>query len=353
MAGDLFSEIGFLILFSAIGGALAIRFRQPAVLGLLFIGAVAGPGMLGLVNQTETITLFADIGAILLLFTIGIEFSIGNLLAGGLKVFLMAASKLALVFLLSYELALLLGLSDLAALYLGVITCITSTALFIRVAEQKGFANRDEMRILVGILIVEDVFAIFALTFFSSLGTSSEFGGIQIITSILESLAILGLAYLVLSKLLRSVFEWLARYQAAETMVFATLGLGVGLSYLAQLLGLTPSIGAFLAGSLVASLPRGKDLEKAILPFALVFSSMFFVSMGMFVNPTLLAQNAGLVIAFCVANIIFKFSGTTVSTYAFGFSSTSAVFAGLTMLPVGEFSLLVASQGAGAVGLDL
>jgi len=353
MAVDLFSEIGVLILISALGGALAIRFRQPSVLGLLFIGAIAGPGVLGLVKQTQTIMLFADIGAVLLLFTIGIEFSISNLLRGGLKVFLMATTKLALVFLLSYELAIWMGLSELAALYLGVITSITSTALFIRVAEQKGFANRDEVLVLVGMLIVEDLFAIFALTFFSSLGATGEFSGAQVIRSIIEALAILGLAYLVLARLLRVVFEWLTRYQAAETLAFATLGLGVGLSYLAQLLGLTPSIGAFLAGSLVASLPRGKDLEKAILPFALVFSSMFFVSMGMFVNPASLAQNAWIIAVFCVANLVFKFSGTTLSTYAFGFGSASAVFSGLAMLSVGEFSLLVAIQGAEVVGMDL
>ncbi|MFH0835989.1 MAG: cation:proton antiporter [Candidatus Micrarchaeota archaeon] len=348
----LFSEIGFLILFAAIGGALAIRFKQPAVLGLLFMGMLAGPGVLGLVTQSETISVFAEIGAVLLLFTIGIEFSVSKLLRSGLKVLAIAVVKLGFVFFLSFQLAGLLGLNRLAALHIAAILAITSTALMVRIINQKNLASRPEVQILVGTLIVEDVFAVFFLTLFSSID-SPIFTGTSLLVNTVYALALFGAAYLVLSKFIRVLLDWLSQYQSDETMAFAALGLGVGLSYLAEAVGLSASIGAFLAGSLVASLPRGEELTKAISPFAFVFSSIFFLSMGLFVSPQSLIDNYALILILIAANLLFKFAGTSISTFLFGFSSQSAVFSGLAMLSVGEFSLLIAASGQNTVGFDL
>ncbi len=351
-----FLDLGLLILFATIGGVLAIRFRQPAVLGLLLIGAVVGPHTLGLISQSETVDLFANIGAALLLFTIGVEFSVGKLLKLGVKVFLIALFKLAIVFLLSYWLAIGLGLKSVPALLVGVILSITSTAFVVRVLEQKALLNKTEVPILIAALIFEDVFAVFVLAIVSNIIAAgpSQITPLRLLVSILFSTAMLGVAYLVLLRILQPIFEWLASFRAEETAVFASLSLGVGLSYLAELLGLTPSIGAFLAGSLVASLPQGEKLEKAVAPFALLFSSLFFISMGMLVNFSNVIQDAWIILVLLVANLLFKFVGMGVSTYLFGFSSRSAVFAGLAMLSIGEFSLLIAKEGASLVpGFDL
>ncbi|MFH1257628.1 MAG: cation:proton antiporter, partial [Candidatus Micrarchaeota archaeon] len=272
---EFYSGLGFLILFATIGGALAIRFKQPAVLGLLVMGAIVGPHYLALVPDSEMLTAFADIGAVLLLFTIGIEFNVNKLSKLGTRVFLIALFKLGIVFLLSYELGSIFGifseLGSLGPLYLGAILSITSTAIVVRILEQKEMINRKEVPILVAMLIVEDLFAIFALTVFSGTNAGHSPTSINLLLSIITALAILSAVYLVMLRLLRIVFDWLVKYQAGETMVLTALSLGVGMSYLAQAepLNLTPSIGAFLAGSLVASLPKGEELERAISPFAL------------------------------------------------------------------------------------
>ncbi len=342
----LFPEIGFLIIFATIAGALAIRFKQPAVLGLLAIGAIIGPYNLKLVQASELVNTFADVGAVLLLFTIGIEFNVSKLSKLGMRVFLIALFKLGIVFLLSYWFGALLGFSPILSLYLGAILSISSTALVVRVLEQKEMINRKEVPILVASLIVEDLFAIFFLTVFSSLNAGEQVTSFGLLASIVTALAILSAAYVILLRVLRVVFDWLVKYQAGETMVFSALSLGVGLSFFAESVHLTPSIGAFLAGSLVASLPKGEELERAISPFALVFSSLFFMSIGMLIDISSLGQYWLLIALISIANIIFKFVGTSISAYLFGFSSRSAVFSGLAMLSVGEFSLLIAKEGA-------
>ncbi|MFH1750521.1 MAG: cation:proton antiporter [Candidatus Micrarchaeota archaeon] len=341
-------DLGILILFAAVAGVLAIRFKQPAVIGLLAIGAIVGPNFLGIVRESETINLFAEVGAVLLLFTIGIEFNVSKLSKLGMRVFLIALFKLGIVFLLSYWLGALMGFSPLLSLYIGAILSISSTALVVRVLEQKDMINRKEVPILVASLIVEDLFAIFALTVFSSLNAGERIASIDLLTSIAVALAILSIAYVVVLRGLRRIFDWLVKYQAGETMVLTALSLGVGLSYLAESVNLSPSIGAFLAGSIVASLPRGEELEKAISPFALVFSSLFFMSIGMLINIGSLSGYWELILVVSVANVLFKFIGMGTSAYLFGFSSRSAVFSGLAMLSVGEFSILIAQEGTRA-----
>ncbi|MFH0972079.1 MAG: cation:proton antiporter [Candidatus Micrarchaeota archaeon] len=339
------SDFGFLILFATIAGVLAIRFKQPIVLALLAIGAIVGPNYLGLISDSDTVKTFSNVGAVLLLFTIGIEFNISKLSKLGMRVFLIAIFKLGIVFLLSYWFGTILSafadFGPLMPLYLGAILSITSTAIVVRVLEQKEMINRKEVPLLVAALIVEDIFAIFALTVFSGMN-AGKLVSLNLLFSILIALAILSLVYFILLRILKVIFDWLVKYQAGETMIFTALSLGVGLSFLAEYVQLTPSIGAFLAGSLVASLPKGEELERAISPFALVFSSLFFMSMGMLIDLNSIGAYWQIIVAITIANLLFKFVGMSVSAYLFGFSSKSAVFSGLAMLSIGEFSMLIA-----------
>ena len=346
-------EVGLLLLLASLGGIIANRLRIPPVLGLLFMGAVIGPHALGFVAQTETVDFFAEIGAVLLLFAIGVEFSASKLSKLGLRIFAITALKLAIVFFLTYQLSLLLGLSRGNALFMGTILAITSTALMIKVVEQKNYFKREEVPLLIATLVIEDLFAVFALTVFSSSNQGIASNTANLALSIIFSILMLLAVYFILLTVLKKIFDYIVRYQAAETMTLLGLGIGVGFSYVAQQFGLTPSIGAFLAGSLAASLPRGDLLEKNVAPFVLAFSSIFFLSIGLFVDFAAVMQNAWIIFAFIIANIAFTFFGTYSSTYLFGFTSKQAAFSGLAMISVGEFSLLIAREGAAASSFDL
>lgn len=347
-------EVGILVLCATVAGVISNRFRFPPVLGLLLVGALIGPNLFAFVSQSETVEAFSEIGATLLLFAIGVEFSAGKLAKLGIRVFGIAVAKLAVIFFLAFQLSSLLGFGITGSLYLGAIMAITSTALTVKLVEQKGMLGREEMPALIAMLVVEDLFAVFALTIFSGMGAAGSVAGArELAYSILASALVLIVAYTVALKLLAAVLDYFIKYQAAETMTLLALGVGVGFSYFAQAIGFAPSIGAFLAGSMIASLEKGEMLRKSINPFVLAFSSIFFLSIGMLINFSTLQQNAVLVALLVVAGLVFKFIGTYVGTYMFGFSSKQSAFAGLAMLPVGEFSLLIAKQGTPAVGFDL
>jgi len=356
MTEIILTELFFAVLFAFLGSVLALWLRQPPVLGLLLAGALVGPNALNLVSHESAVNVFAEIGAVLLLFTIGLEFSVSKLGFFGVRVLSIAVTKMAFVFFFAFVVSRFLGFDYLTALYLGVILAITSTALMVKILQQKNLSGRSEVPLLVATLIVEDVFAVFALTFFSSLksggvgvariASSQVFSSFELVMAVLQAVALLGIAYFLLLKVLKPFFERLAKFQSRETLPFIALALAGGMSFLASWFGLTPSIGAFLAGSLVASLPNGKLVENAVNPFTLAFSSIFFLSIGMLVNFNYIASAVGIVVVFIVLNLVLKFVGVSVSTYLYGFSSKSAVFSGLAMLSVGEFSLLIAREAS-------
>lgn len=346
-------ELGLILFFSILGGVLAVRFRQPSVLGLLLVGAIVGPNTLGFIRDATLINTAIEIGAILLLFTVGIEFSLQHLLNLGLRAITIAAIKLGTVFLISYYTSYLLGLSFTASIYIAVILSITSTVIVIKILEQKGLAKREELPLLIAILIIEDIFGVFALTFFSSLNTRGDLVPINIATSLLVSLIVMAIAYVILQKALKPIISWLVKYSTEDTITFISLGLCGGMSYLALLLNLSPSVGAFLAGSIVATFPNSKVFEKAIHPFILTFTSLFFFSIGSLVNFSAIFGSIYIIVALFLVNIISKFVAIGFGSYLFtNFTGKQAVFSGLAMLSVGEFSLLIARE-AGTLGLGI
>lgn len=350
----LLTEIGLIFLFSIIGGVLAVRFKQPTVLGLLLIGAIAGQHTLGLVRDDFLIEASIQIGAILLLFTLGIEFSLVHLFNLGTRALLVAVIKLGTVFFLSYSIAQIMGLAIMTSLFIGVILSITSTVVVMKVLEQKGMAKREEVPLLITVLIIEDIFGVFALTFFSSLNAEDLTIGV-IATRLLVSLTLMAITYVVLQRILRQVIQWLSKYSTEETTTFIALGLCGGMSYLALLFHLSPSVGAFLAGNIVSSLPNAKQLEKTIHPFILTFTSLFFFSIGTIVNFSVILTSLTLVLVLLAVNILSKYCSVGLGSYLFAnMSGKQAVFSGLAMISVGEFSLLIAKESTSLVsGIDL
>lgn len=340
-------QLGIIFFFALLGGILAVRFKLPTVLGLLFVGALIGPHAFGLVTDMELIEIVIDVGAILLLFIVGIEFNLEKLLGLGTKALIVASIKLAIVFFGGYHLALLFGLGSIAALYTGVILAITSTVIVIKVLEQKGMATREELPLLIAVLIIEDIFAVFALTFFSGLDSATAINPTKILITLITSLAVLLGTYFILLKLIKKIISWVIQYSAEDTFTFISLGLCVGMSYLAHIMQLSPSVGAFLAGSILASLPEAKKFEHAIHPFILTFTSLFFLSIGTLIDSSALLTHWLLIAILLAANILLKYGSIGFGTYLSGFTGRQAVFSGIAMLSVGEFSLLIAKEASG------
>ncbi len=344
-----------ILLFSILGSVLAVRFKQPAVLGVLLAGALIGPHALGIIQDTSALSLVIEIGSILLLFLVGLEFNLTKLLHLGSKTIIIAILKIGIVFSLGYFVGLLFGFTSIGAVLLGVILSITSTAIFIKILEQKGLASKEEVPLLVAVLIIEDLYGIFALTFFSNsiAGNDLTFG--ILFFRIVLSLFMLGFMYLILLKVLPPVIEWLCAYSSEDTLTFIAWGVCAVLSYLAHFIGLSPSVGAFLAGNLIGSLKKAQLFEKSVHPFILASTSLFFFAIGTFVDFGVLKTHLLLLIILTVVNIAAKFVGIGLATFFFSETDgKSAVFSGLAMISVGEFSLLLAKEGQALhLGIDL
>src|SRR3989338_5511443 len=201
MATELIS-LGILFVCAIIGGIIANKFRQPAVFGLLLVGALIGPSSLNLVQDAKMINMMAEFGAILILFIIGLEFDMSKLMKLGARSILIGLLKFAIVLFFGYETTLLLGFSSKVALFVGVILSFSSTVVVIKVLEQKHMFSRSEVPLLIAVLIIEDILAVLALTFFSGV-KDSGIGMVSIFEKIIFSIAILIFAYFILMKMLK------------------------------------------------------------------------------------------------------------------------------------------------------
>ena len=354
MATELIS-IGILFLCAIIGGIIATRFKQPAVFGLLVVGAIMGPNFLNLVQDTNMIHMMADFGAILILFIIGLEFDLSKLMKLGARSILIGFLKFAVVLFFGYETTLLLGFSTKVALFIGVILSFSSTVVVTKVLEQKDMINRKEVPLLIAILIIEDIIAVFALTFFSGINDSGS-SIISTFEHIIFSTAILVLVYFIMLKVMKHFVNAIMKNNGEES-VFAFLSLGVGalFSYFAFYLGLTPSAGAFLAGSLIASLNNAKEYGKAIHPYSMIFTSIFFISMGTFVDFKVIESNLPLIVTLIITVFVSRFIAIGFFTFLLAnFKNEQPFFSSIAMVSVGEFSLLVAKESEKfGVGIDL
>ena len=354
MATELIS-LGILFLCAIIGGIIAARFRQPAVFGLLLVGAIIGPNLLNLVQDANMIRMMADFGAILILFIIGLEFDVSKLMKLGARSILIGLLKFAIVLFFGYETTLLLGFSAKVALFIGVILSFSSTVVVVKVLEQKEMFSRKEVPLLIAVLIIEDIIAVFALTFFSAIKDS----GASIMSTfehIIFSIAILIFAYMLMMKILKYGVNIILKNSSDESVLtFLSLGIGALFSYFAFYLGLTPSAGAFLAGSLIASLPNAREYGRAIHPYALIFTSIFFISMGTLVDFKSAESNIALIAALIITILISRFIAIGFLTFLLAnFKNEQPFFSSIAMISVGEFSLLVAKESQKfGLGIDL
>lgn len=344
-------EFGWVLLFAALAVMISARLRLPPVAGLLIAGMLIGPNALHLVGL-QTIELFADLGAVLLLFMIGVQFSVAKILAGGLRPVISSFLLMLLTFAMMHESAILLGFNPITSLYIAAIFSMSSTAIMMKILEQKRLVERQEVVPLVTMLIIEDVIAVFLLAFFSSLRAGTYTSG-NVAGSVLLSFGILALGYAALRVLVRKSAIVLLQHHPQDTLVLFAFTLGIGMSILASLLGLTPAIGAFLAGSIIAGLPNGREFEDAIRPFSQLFPSFFFISIGMLISPAALAESSAPAFLLIGMFAVTVFAATSFTFFLVSSSGRSSVFAGLAMLPLGEFSLLLAKESIGMAQINL
>ncbi len=335
-----------------IGAWLMHKIKFPTIIGFILVGIIVGPYGLSVIEDTELINLLAEFGIIILLFVVGLEFSINKLKRVGLNGIIIGTVQLGIVFFLGYIVAIALGWSHLEALFLGSILSITSTAISLRFLRDLNLVNTKEWDTVITILIIEDLAAVLLLTLLGNASSGEHFAitdaGSLIIQSILFFVLTLAIGIKVIPKLLERV----SKINMEEAPFVTALGLAFGLAVLAHFLGLSSAIGAFLMGMIIASSKFSEKITPRVLPLKDFFIVIFFVSIGMLVNITLIPDAIWIAIPIVIIAIVGKFIGNMFAASMSGNTFISASTIGAMMIPIGEFSFIIAKLGVDSGSID-
>jgi CPA2 family monovalent cation:H+ antiporter-2 len=334
-----------------IGAGIMKKIKFPTIIGFILIGMIAGPYGLGIVDDVELINLLAELGIIILLFVVGLEFSLQKLRQAGINAIVVGMAELSIMFFLTYVAAFSLGWSHLEALYLAGILSISSTAISLRILRDLKLVKTKEFDTVITILIVEDLAAVLLLVI---LGNASDGAGLDITgigILILQSLTFFVIALGLGIKLIPKLLEKIQGLNIPEGPFITALALGFGLAVLAHFLGQSSAIGAFIMGMIIASSKHSESIVKKVLPLRDFFGVIFFVSIGMLVNIAVIPEVALISIPIIILAVVGKFVGGLFGASIGGHSLTSASTIGAVMVPRGEFSFIMAKQAVDSGGV--
>ena len=328
-----------------IGAWIMHKIKFPTMIGFILIGIIAGPFGLGIVSDTELINLLAEFGIIILLFVVGLEFSLEKLRRIGGQGIMVGTIQLSIVFFLGYVTALSFGWTHVEGLYLGSILSITSTVVSLRLLRDMNLVKTKEMGTVVMILVIEDLAAVLLLAVLGNVSKGSGFEMLDIGMMVLQSIVFFVMAVVIGAKIVPKIIENVSNMKMEEAAFITSLALGFGLATLAHLMGLSTAIGAFLMGLIIASSKQSESIIKKVLPIRDFFGVIFFVSIGMLFNIYLFPEAIWIALPIIAVAVIGKFLGNFFAASIAGNNLTSAATIATVMVPIAEFSYILAKQG--------
>ncbi len=336
-------ELGVAVAAALGAGAIAVRLRQPALVGYLAAGVVIGPFTPGFVGDTAQIGELAELGVVLLLFALGVEFPVRELARMRRVVLPGTIGQVLVTTALGSAAALALGLVGPAAVVVGAATAISSTLVALKVLDERGELDSLHGRAVIGWMVVQDLITIVLIAMLEPLAGTDALA--PMVLAVARTTAFLGLAYLFGSRLLPWLLDAVSRLRSPELFmltVFATALLAAFVS--SAVFGLSLALGAFIAGIIVAESKLAHQAASEIIPFRDLFAVLFFVSVGMLVDPgAILAEWGALVALLAVAMPVKALAGAGLARLL-GLPRRSAILLGATIGQVGEFSFLLAEQ---------
>jgi Kef-type K+ transport system membrane component KefB len=347
--------LGLFLLFvgAKIGEEVARRLGQPAVVGELIGGFIVGPGALGLVTPGETAAVFAEIGVVILLFSVGLEVRLDDLLAVGRPAVLTAIIAMILPIVAGVAIGLFLGEEMFTAAFIGLALAATSIGITSRVLSDLGVLDRTFARVVLGAAVIDDVLALILIGIVSGAATGDVSGSTILVAVAAFGLVGLGFAAARRARgLKREVFTWPL---FADTPLVPAFILMFGVALVSAAIGLAAIIGAFVAGLIVAETEAQDELEHEIRPLSQIFTPFFFAVTGAQLDLSALLQYevAILALAFAVVGVVTKAAGGFVGAWSQGRWGAATV--GFGMVPRGEVGIVVANLGlaAGLLSEDL
>ena len=349
---DLLVALTTTLIAAAIGGAVAVRFRQSAVVGYIAAGLVIGPRTPGFVADIHIVNALADLGVIFLMFSIGIQISFHEIRRVGALVAIGGTGQVVASIAIGWGAGLALGWSSLEALVLGGFTSISSTAIAGRILGERGETESDHGIVTIGWLAVQDLLTIVLIVLLTSLGGAGRAEDIALAVG--KAVVFIALVLPVGGRVVPRLFEVLASFRRRELFTLGVVALTLGIAAAGSLFGISLALGAFLAGTLIADTDLSHQVLGEAVPFRDVFAGLFFVSVGMLVDPWLVAANLPVMLVILVLIGPVKAVLVTAIGAAFRYPFRTTALTGILLAQSAEFSFVLARIGtsAGIVGDD-
>lgn len=342
----LFTEIEIIFGLAIFILLLFHRIKLSPVLGFLVTGMIAGPHVLGIIQDPEQVEMLAEIGIIMLLFTIGVETSIKELwdikrfvlIGGGLQVIL----TLALVYYISQY----MGYSFGTSIFLGFLVCLSSTAIVLKLLQEKGEMYTPYSKISLGVLIFQDIIIVPMILLTPILaGVSSASGSSSSFTFILKGIGIMLFVIVSARWILPALLFRIVKTRNRELFLLTIIFIIFGTAWLTSYAGLSLALGAFLAGLIISESEYSHQAIGNMMPLKDVFMSFFFISIGMLMDASFFIQNITILLVLAGAVILIKSAAAGLVTFLLGHPLRVAIITGMTLAQVGEFSFVLSSFG--------
>jgi len=321
------------------------KMRMPSIVGFLIAGMLIGPFGFKLITGIEEIEIMAEVGVILLLFTIGLEVSLKELIEA--KKLLLIGGGLQVVFtiLLSAVIFYFFELPVQQAVFFGMLVSLSSTAIVLKLLSDKGDLETPQGKISLGILIFHDLAIVPMLLLVDTFGSGETVSFLSVLSRIGVAIVVVALILIVAKYLSPKILYYLARSRSRELFTIGVLLILLGTAYLTFTLGLSFALGAFIAGLILSESEYTPQIFSDILPFRDAFNSIFFVSVGLLLNIGFVINNPVAVAASAVGIIILKSVIIIVIVLLLKYPARVAVLTGLGLAQIGEFSFILAQQG--------
>lgn len=344
---QLISDLALILGSAAVSLLLFKKLKQPVVLGYIVAGVLVGPhfDFFPSVSEISSIQVWAEIGVIFLLFSLGLEFSFKKLIKVGNSALITGLFEIAAMLVLGYLTGKWLGWSKMDSLFLGGIIAISSTSIIFRAFDELNLKQKKFAGLVIGILVIEDLVAVVLMALLSAFAETNQLAGGVLVASVIKLLFALVLWFAAGIFILPGLFKYATRYLTDETLLVLSLGLCLGMVLMAVGVGFSAALGAFIMGSLLAETPQAERIEHVFKPVNDLFGAVFFVSVGMLIQPQLLLQYMLPVMVLTVVVMFGKTLHVSFGALLAGQPLKQSIQAGTSMSQIGEFSFIIATLG--------
>ena len=345
MGATILQDLVVVMVIAAAVTILFYKLRQPVVLGYLLAGLVIGPGALGLIHDVVSIHGLADLGIIFLMFAVGLEFDLKKLRKVGIPAAIVAAAEVGAMLAIGYYVGKWLGWSDMDSIFLGAVISISSTTIIVKILTEMGKLKEDYTELAFGILIIEDLLGIILVALLSSFGVSGAVDT-SIIPAVVGAVILFVFIFIAVGLVLvPRLIESVSKFHVEEVLVITVVGLAFAAALLAQNLGFSLALGAFLIGAIIAESKAVQSVEHKIVPIRDMFTAMFFVAIGMLIDPRHIVEYWPVILLVAVATIVGKVVSVSLTSFLVGNDGRTAMKTATALGQIGEFSFIIAGLG--------